>query len=246
MCRAGRALTLVSLVAVHIGCSGHRAPAASTPLPEHQAATQVGELDSLRFEGFAVGRVSARRIAPRDLLDVLVFDAPELSRVVRVSEAGDISLPLVGVIRMAGKTIREGEVAIQNKLRGTYMLDPHVTIDVKEAAAQPIYVLGEVHQPGAFTSQGGDALTVLQAVAVARGLKPSASRQRAVIIRTESQGARVQIPVNLGDVVKGKAPDVELHPSDVLYVQKNAERAVAQGVIDGLLRIVTFRAVLTP
>jgi polysaccharide biosynthesis/export protein len=242
MRRTGRALTLVSVVAAQIGCSGHRLPAAS--MPEHPAATQEPELDSLRFRAIAVGQ--ARLIAPRDLLDVLVFDAPELSRVVRVSDAGDISLPLVGVIQVAGMTTREVEVAAQNKLRGSYMLDPRVTIDVKEEAAQPIYVLGEVNQPGAFTSGRAEGLTVLQAVAVARGLKPSASRQRAVIIRTGSQGARVQIPVNLGDMVKGKAPDLVLEPSDVLYVQKNAERAVAQAVIDGLLRVVTFRAVFSP
>jgi polysaccharide export outer membrane protein len=201
------------------------------PLPEHPAPTQVP---------------SDRRIAPRDLLDLLVFDAPELSRVVRVSDAGDISLPLVGVVQVAGRTTRELEVAVQDKLRGTFMLDPHVTIYVKEAAAQPIYVLGEVHQPGGFTSGWAEGLTVLQAVAVARGLKPTASRQRAVIIRTGLEGAREQIPVNLGDVVKGKAPDLMLQPSDVLYVQKNGERAVAHAVVDGLLRVVTFRAVLTP
>jgi polysaccharide export outer membrane protein len=244
MRRTGRALTLVSVVAAQIGCSGHRLPAAS--MPEHPAATQVPELDSLRFRAISVGRASARLIAPGDLLDVLVFDAPELSRVERVSDAGDISLPLVGVIRVAGKTARDGEVAVQDKLRGSYMLDPHVTIDVKEAAAQPIYVLGEVNQPGGFTSGRGDGLTVLQAVAVARGLKPTASRQRAVIIRTGPEGARVQIPVNLADVVKGEAPDLVLQPNDVLYVQKNAERAVALGVIDGLLRLVTVRAIFSP
>jgi polysaccharide biosynthesis/export protein len=185
---------------------------------------------------------SDRRIVPEDVLQVTVFEAPELSHAVRVSERGDISLPLVGIVAAAGATPRELEVAVASRLR-RYMREPHVTIEVTQPAPQPIYVLGDVVQPGAFTAAGQEPLTILRAVSVARGLKPTASQTRTVIIRTDARGERVQLPVNLGAVLRGRAPDIELLPNDVVYVPKNTERMIALGTVDALLRLVTFRAV---
>lgn len=235
-------LTIATLAATHAACSTSPIPAASAPTPEQTNASQppVGAV----HPGAAAARPdSERTIIAGDLLEVLVYDAPDLSRAVRVSDAGDISLPLLGVIQVTGRTARQLELIVQDQLRGKYMVDPHVAIEVKEAAPQPVYVLGEVNQPGAFTSGNSGGLTLLQAVAVARGLKPSASHKRAVIIRYRADGDPLQIPVNIADVVKGKAPDPVLQPSDVVYVQKNSERAVALGVVDAMLRAVTFKAV---
>jgi polysaccharide biosynthesis/export protein len=184
-----------------------------------------------------------RFIVPHDLLEITVLEAPELSRTTRVSDSGDVSLPLLGQMRAAGNTPMEFETAVAHKLRETYMKDPHVTVEVKEAAAQPIYVLGEVNQPGAFTTAGREGLTVLQAVAMARGVKPSGSMGRSVLIRTAPNGERHQLPVALDDVLRGRARDVVLQANDVLYVPKNTERAVALGLVDALVRVVTFRAV---
>ena len=186
---------------------------------------------------------AGRSIVRRDLIDVTVFEAPELSRVVRVSDDGMIALPLLGPFQAAGRTPRELEVALQDTLRRTYMRDPRVLVDVKELAVQPIYVVGEVNQPGALVQSGQDRLTVLRAVAVARGAKPDAAQGRAVVLRPRLQGGPLQIPVNLNDIARGKAPDLVLLPNDVLYVPKNTERAVALGVVDALIRVVTFRAV---
>lgn len=236
-------LTLVAAAVSQAACLGSHASAESVSSGPEPAAMQSNALDSLSAAASVTTQDTLRSIMAGDLLDVAVFDAPELSRIVRVSQAGDISLPLIGVIVVSGKTVRELEAAVQDKLRGRYMLDPHVSIEVKETVAQPIYVLGEVNQPGAFTPAGNARLTILQAVAVARGLKPTASHRRAVVIRASPEGDRQQIRVNLNDVVKGKVPDMVLEPSDVVYVQKNSERAVALGVVDAMLRAVTFRAV---
>jgi polysaccharide biosynthesis/export protein len=185
---------------------------------------------------------SDRSIVTDDVLEVAVFEVPELSRTVKVSERGDISLPLVGVVPAAGATPRELEAVVTSKLR-LYMRDPRVTIEVTQAAAQPVYVLGEVNQPGAFTGTGQEPLTILRAVSVARGLKPTAAQARTVIIRADASGQRFQLPVNLGDVLAGRSADVELQSNDVVYVPKNTERTIALGMVDALLRLVTFRAV---
>jgi polysaccharide biosynthesis/export protein len=186
---------------------------------------------------------TARTIIPQDLLQVTVFAAPELSAITRVSDTGEISLPLIGAVRAAGNTTRELERSLADRLRTSYMHDPHVSVEVKEEAAQPIYVLGEVNEPGAFTTSGQNRMTLLQAVSNARGFKPSAAYRRIVVIRTSADGERLQVPVNLDDVLKGRAPDMMLQTNDVVYVPKNTERAVALGLVDALLRVVTFRTV---
>lgn len=185
--------------------------------------------------------VGARRIMPRDLLEVTVFEAPELSGEVRVAETGGISLPLVGVIHAGGSTPRELEDALVARLSGTYMHDPHVSVQVKEEAAQPIYVLGEVNQAGAYGTADNEAMTILRAVSLARGLKPAAAPRRTVVIRTGPTGERLQLPVNLDEVLNGQSPDVMLQVNDIVYVPKNRGRVLTLGVIDALVRIMTFR-----
>jgi polysaccharide biosynthesis/export protein len=184
-----------------------------------------------------------RGILPQDLLQVTVFEAEELSGAFRVSESGEISVPLLGAVNASGRTPRELEQVLATQLRAKYMHDPHVTIEVKEEAPRPIYVLGEVTQPGAFPTAGQDGMTLLRAVAIARGLTPRASRKHATVVRTLANGDRLQLSVNLEDVLKGRAADLALQANDVVYIPKNTERAVAIGVIDALLRVVTFRTV---
>jgi polysaccharide biosynthesis/export protein len=184
-----------------------------------------------------------RRLVPHDLVEITVFGAPDLSRTVRVDATGEVALPLIGTVEAAGGTPRDLEKSVAAALRERYMRDPQVLVELKEEAPQPIYVLGEVHQPGAFTGAISDGVTVIRAVTLARGLKPSAAHGRIVVIRTTAAGERLQIPVDLNAVVRGRSLDMPLLPNDVVYVPKSTERAIALGMVDALLRVVTFRAV---
>lgn len=229
---AGRAILSdagIILLALQFGCAAGPGVPVDIPIP----SAPVDDASAL----------AGRRIVPQDLLQVTVYDAPELTRAVRVSEAGDISLPLVGLVRAAGGTPRDLELALTAELR-TYIHDPHVAVEVAEAADQPVYVLGEVNQPGAFTpGLSDDRITILRAVSLARGFKPSAANRRTVVVRTTATGERLQIPVDMEAVLRGESADVTLEPNDVVYVPTNTERAVALGVVDALLRVVTFRTV---
>lgn len=235
-----RRLQLLLLVAAMVtACGNARSKPEPQPTPAQAVLATTGTHVTLGVRPFG----AARLIVPRDLIEVTVFEAPQLSRAVRVSDDGMITLPLLGPIQAARRSPRELEIAIQDTLRRTYMRDPRVVVDVKEEAAQPVYVVGEVNQPGALLPSGPDPLTVLRALAVARGPKPSAAQGRAMVLRPRPQSDPLQIPVNLNDIARGKADDVVLLPNDVLYVPKNSERAVALGVVDALIRVVTFRTV---
>jgi polysaccharide export outer membrane protein len=114
---------------------------------------------------------------------------------------------------------------------------------VKVTQAGLVYVVGEVRRPGAFPLARNNGMTVLQAIALGEGLAPNAARKRTIVIRTDAAGQRVQLPVDLGDVLAGRAADVALQPQDVVFVPGSTAKSVALGVVDALVRMVTLRGV---
>jgi polysaccharide biosynthesis/export protein len=131
-------------------------------------------LEQLRrtAESQASQGVSAEyRIGSQDLLEINVFDAPELNRSLRVSANGEISMPLIGAIQVSGSTARQVEKSLEERLR-VYMNDPHVGVLVSGVESHPISVLGAVTQPGVFQVRGPK--TLLEMLSLAQGLTDDA------------------------------------------------------------------------
>jgi len=112
------------------------------------------------------------RIGPQDLLEISVFEAPELNRAVRVSASGEISLPLLGAVQAAGLTPKALEFVLQELLRRSYMKDPHVTVFMKEMQSHPVSVFGAVKKPGVFQIDGPKSL--VEILSMAEGLAEDA------------------------------------------------------------------------
>ncbi len=140
------------------------------------------------------GRSEEYCIGPEDLLDITVFEAPELNRAVRISASGEISLPLLGAVRAAGLTARELESVLEELLRRTYMKDPHVGVFVREMQSHPVSVFGAVKKPGVFQIRG--AKTVVELLSMAEGL-------------TEDAGDTVLVMRGAGFRGLGAPPDSE-------------------------------------
>jgi len=111
------------------------------------------------------------RIGPQDLLDINIFEAPELNRTVRVSENGEVSLPLLGGIHVVRLTARELENTLAARLR-EFLKDPHVSVMVTGIESHPVSVIGEVNKPGVFQVRGSK--TLLEMLSMAQGLAPDA------------------------------------------------------------------------
>ncbi len=116
--------------------------------------------------------VDAARIGPDDLLEITVFEAPELNCSLRVSADGEISLHLLGPVKAGGLTRRQLESVLQELLRRTYMKDPHVGVFVRELQSHPVSVVGAVKKPGVFQIRG--TKTVLELLSMAEGLADDA------------------------------------------------------------------------
>ena len=112
-------------------------------------------------------------ISAGDLLDIEVFNTPELSAKLRVDQLGRIRLPLGGDVEARGLTVGGAANAIQAKLvSAQIMLHPMVSVNVMEYATEGVTVLGEVRSPGIYTLLGPHSL--YDALASAGGATPSA------------------------------------------------------------------------
>lgn len=103
----------------------------------------------------------------------------------------------------------------------------HDTIQAERAGL--FYVLGSVNRPGGFPIKDQEQITALQAIALAEGSSPTASLQKAQIIRSQ-RGVKVEIAIRVKDVIKGKIPDPVLQPNDILYIpDSRAKTALSKG-----------------
>ena len=153
------------------------------------------------------------RVGSGDKLRVEVYKDAQLSQSVQVRPDGKITLPLIGDLVASGKTPLELRDIIGKQLK-EYMTNPVVTVIVVEATAAVAYITGEVNHPGVVPLQG--PLTVLQALALAGGLKDFADSKNIKVIRRN--GTAVQtISFNYKDAIRG-GPALYLRPGDTVIV----------------------------
>lgn len=113
-------------------------------------------------------------VGPGDLVAITVFDIPELGTESRVSNSGELDYPLLGSVKLLGKTASEASSLIAAGLRdGGYVREPRVSVSIREYATQGIAVTGEVHSPGTFPLIGTH--TLLDCLSAAGGLTSFAS-----------------------------------------------------------------------
>jgi polysaccharide export outer membrane protein len=149
-----------------------------------------------------------------DKLRIEVYKDPQMSQSVQIRPDGKITMPLVGDVDATGKTPTELRDDLTERL-SEYMTHPVVTVIVVEANSPVVYVLGEVAQPGAVSLATG-RLTVLQALAMAGGLKDFADRKHINILRPSFTGSQA-IEFNYNDAIRGGAP-VYLQAGDTVVV----------------------------
>ena len=148
----------------------------NTSVSQTRSATEINEsLQRVREnlnEQTSASQAGDSRIGPNDLLNITVFEAPEMNSTVRVSVAGQISLPLLGAIHASGLTIGELESMLQATLRQKYMKDPHVGVFLQELQSHPVSVVGAVKMPGVYQIRG--TKTVIEVLSMAQGLADDA------------------------------------------------------------------------
>jgi polysaccharide biosynthesis/export protein len=151
-----------------------------------------------------------------DLIEVNVYNVPELATKARVSNSGDVYLPLIDYVHVEGLTQEEAQTVIEKRLAdGGFVRSPHVTIFVDEAASQGVNVMGEVSRPGIYPDVVDHKL--YEVISVAGGFTASASRKIAIIRPGQPEPIRVDLPRNLADDLSG---NIEVLPGDTINVPR--------------------------
>ncbi len=145
------------------------------PAQEVESSRQVKAMnEKILTSSLSSGRDLYRdyKIGPEDLIEISVFEEEKLNKTVRVSSQGNISLPLLGILRVKGLTANELEKEIRELLAEKYLQNPHVSVFIKEYRSQRISVIGAVEKPGPYDVAGQK--TILGVLGMAGGLKEDA------------------------------------------------------------------------
>ncbi|MBE3110912.1 MAG: polysaccharide biosynthesis/export family protein [Acidobacteria bacterium] len=160
-------------------------------------------------------QVNDYRIGPKDLLEITVFELPELNQTVRVSEDGSITLSLLGRVEVAGLTAQELERKLASLLDKQYTKGAHVTVFIREY--QKVSVNGAVGRPGMYELVG--PTTLLQIIAQAGGLTAQAMTEL-FVFRQGEDDKQTKITIRLGDLMTSGNPElnIEVRPKDVITI----------------------------
>jgi len=159
--------------------------------------------------------VNDYKIGAKDLLEIKVFELPELNQTVRVAEDGSVSFSLIGKVQVAGLTAQGLETKLASLLDQKYTKASHVTVFIKEY--QKVAVFGAIGRPGNYELVG--PTTLLQVISQAGGLTPDAMTEL-YIFRREKEGQKTRITIDLRDlIVNGnQALNIDLLPNDVVNI----------------------------
>jgi polysaccharide biosynthesis/export protein len=225
---------IVALIALLLGCSSTGQGGEGTSVAA-LAAVGAGD-DELR----TVSELPAppqtqggveQPISAADILEVAVFQVPDLSRTVQVDDGGRVSLPLIGAIDAAGKSTSTLQRDIEAAYGSRYLQSPSVSVFVKESAARRVTVDGEVTRAGVYPLPPGASL--LDAVALAGGLRPVADPDKVYVFRT-IDGQKLVANYSVDDIRSGGRSNPRLFGGDVVVVFASQSRVALQNLKEAL------------
>ena len=160
-------------------------------------------------------------LAPNDLVSVTVFQEDDLATKARVGNDGTISVPLIGSVRVGGKSVDEAAQMIRGRLAKGYLVNPQVNVGVVEFAKRLVTVLGQVTKGGTFEFTNQGPLSLLQAIGLAGGYSKTANPAK-IIVKRRVNGKEVVMQVN-GKELAGKKDAVpfEVLPGDTITVSES-------------------------
>lgn len=192
-------------------------PVSQAAVPASRAQANTGKAGPNDVPAVMNGEVDSSivKLGPGDLIEVGVYNVPEFSTKARVGNAGDVYLPLIDYVHVAGLSVDEAQEVIQKRLEsGGFVHNGHVTIAIDESAAQGVTMLGEVARPGIYPAMADRKL--YDYISAAGGFSQAAGRKVSVI-RERATPITVELPRNLADDVK---ENIDIHPGDTISVPK--------------------------
>lgn len=230
MCRgvAGTALLAIAAVALAACASSRGGPIAYDDAGKFDAPDPVAP----------VALESSYKIAPMDTVSVRIFRMNDLTGDYKVDLTGNISMPLIGEVRVAGLTTAEADDLLTRRFGEKYLENPDVSVGIKETARRAVTVDGAVKNAGAFPSTG--PMTLMQAVALAGGTSEEANPRRIAVFRT-IDGQRQAAAFDLVSIRRGESTDPPIYPGDIVVVDGSGIKAAYKQLLNSFPLLSIFR-----
>ena len=161
------------------------------------------------------------RLGPKDLISVKVLEIQELNGDWRVSDDGNISLPLLGSIPVVGLSSSDLEGRLEALLTTKFVNRANVSVVIKEFSNKPVSILGAVAKPGSLSVSG--RWDLLQAISAAGGLIPGAGR-RIYVLRRADNGLSDRLEIDADELLVRSSPrwNIPIYSSDVVNIPARA------------------------
>jgi polysaccharide biosynthesis/export protein len=201
----------ILLVFAGAGAAGAQQTSAS-PVPPPANPSAAGQAG-----GAAAQDLPEYPIGPKDLLEIRVLEIPELNVDRRVSDAGNIALPLLGDFAVGGLTPGQARAKLETLLKQKYVNRANVSMIIKESASKPVSVVGAVRTPGSLNISG--RWTLLQALSAAGGITENAGK-KIYVLRKADNGLSDMLEVDTEELFRNSNPmwNIPIVPGDVVNV----------------------------
>jgi polysaccharide export outer membrane protein len=208
-------------------------PVAQTPQPTSASALTAAveptvEVASSPAHEIAVTSAttgaSEYTVQPEDVLQITVYEEPDLTTKARVASSGEMTFPLLGRVPVAALTVTQVQEKLTTLLAEDYLVNPQVQVFVDTGSSNPrkVVVTGAVNKPGSYAIPAERPTNLIEAIALAGGFSEEAAPNSTRIVRVED-GQQQTIRVRANDVItKGdKTQDVVVRPNDIVFVPES-------------------------
>jgi polysaccharide export outer membrane protein len=194
---------------------------ASALLSTALAANDAGKEEAARAEPARNRSQGDYVLQPEDVLRVQVFQEDDINKQgeVKISQEHTIFLPLIKIISLKGKTVRQAEDLIRELYNKDYLVNPQVSVAVVKYAERSVSVTGAVNGAGRVVFPPERGLTIIEAISLAGGQHRVADMKRVRLTRKNANGEPVTMTIDVDSIMKGGARDaVPLESGDTIFV----------------------------
>jgi polysaccharide export outer membrane protein len=158
-------------------------------------------------------------LKPSDVINVEVYQEPDLNKIIRIEGDGSVELALVGKVKIAGMTIAEAQSLITDLYNRDYLVNPQISVLVSSFAPQYINILGSVNQPGVVAIPPDRPITLTEAIAGVNGISRLGNPKAIIIKRKNEDGSIDQIEINFTRIlIDNDVTDIVLQVGDTVWV----------------------------
>ncbi len=222
------ATALIGAMVVLAGCASKR----SGDIPYSRADFVSPDLPRM------TSTADEHLLQPGDVVTVNVFQVEAVSGDRQVDQSGQVQIPLVGAVPAQGKTVKTLAADLTTRLDATYLRNPRVEVLLKSAQLRSVTIDGSVKQAGVYPIPGD--ITLLQAIALARGTDMNANEKRVVVFR-QIEGQRQAAAFDLTTIRNGQDPDPAIHGDDIIVVDGSKSRQTFRDFVMTVPLLAFFR-----